>query len=82
MTCLVLLLNPFQFYNWRGENWCYFKPVLLAAVAAPTVGFWKYFALWNFLFKKLAQVVYKPPARDPPLFVKKALLLSAAKLLW
>jgi hypothetical protein len=23
---------------------------LLAAVAAPTVGFWKYFALWNFFF--------------------------------
>jgi hypothetical protein len=45
MICLVLLLTSFQFYNGKGENGRYFKPVLLAAVAAPTVGFWKYFAL-------------------------------------
>lgn len=56
------------------ENGCYCKPVLLAAVAASTDDFWKYFALWNFLFKKLAQDVYKPPARDPPLFVNMVLL--------
>ena len=74
MICLVLVLTSFQFCNGKGENGRYFKPILLDAVAAPTVGFWKYFALWNFLFKKLAQVVYKPPTRDPPLFVKMVLL--------